>query len=203
MKKIQMSIVAIIIAGLMAQSCEKMNVRIEGTGAITTHTLQVDEFDKIRVEGADDVILSYGPEQEVVVSGHPNIISRVQTEVKSGTWNIELESGSYGQYELTYYITLPNIEEVKNIGSGNVTVADPMSVGHMKVRLLGSGSFFGFSLAAAFCDVDISGSGECEITVDEKLDVIIDGSGNVYYKGSPVIHEDITGSGRLVYVNNN
>ena len=77
MKKIQISIVAIIIAGLMAQSCEKMYTQIEGIGEITTNTLQVDEFDKIRLEGADNVIISYGPDQQVIVTGHPNIISRI------------------------------------------------------------------------------------------------------------------------------
>jgi len=202
MKKTQITIVAIIIAGLMAQSCEKMNARIEGIGAITTNVLQVDEFDRIRVEGADNVIISYGPEQEVSVTGHPNIISRIQTDVSNGTWDIELERGNYGSYELRYYITVPSIEEVGNVGSGNVTVADPMSVDHMKVYLLGSGSFFGFPLSSSACQVDISGSGECEITVNNDLDVVIDGSGNVYYKGSPIIHEDITGSGQVVDANN-
>jgi len=202
MKKTQITILAIIIAGLMAQSCEKMNTKIEGIGAITTNTLQVDEFDKIRLEGADDVIISYGPVQEVSVTGHPNIISRIQTDVSNGTWDIELERGNYGSYELTYYITIPSIEEVSNTGSGNVTVLDSMSVDVMKVYLLGSGGFFGFPLSAYVCQVDISGSGECEITVRNDLDVVIDGSGNVYYKGSPIIYEEITGSGRVVNANN-
>ncbi len=201
MKKTQIVIVAIIFAGLMAQSCEKMNTKIDGIGAITTNILNVDEFDKIRLEGAENVIISYGPVQEVSVTGHPNIISRIQTEVSNGTWDIELERGNYGSYELTYYLTVPGIEEVSNIGSGNVTVSDPMTVDQMKVYLLGSGSFFGFPLSASACQVDISGSGECEVTVKNDLDVVIDGSGSVYYKGSPSIHEDITGSGQVVNAN--
>jgi len=201
MKKTQMTIVAIIIAGLMTQSCEKMNTQIEGIGTITTNILQVDDFDKISLEGADNVFISYGPVQEVSVTGHPNIISRIQTEVSNGTWFMELERGTYGSYELTYNITVPYIDEVSNIGSGNVTVADPISVGQMKVYLLGSGSFFGFPLSASVCQVDISGSGNCEVTVDNDLDVVIEGSGSVYYKGSPSIEVDITGSGRVVDTN--
>ena len=201
MKKTQMTIVAIIIAGLMTQSCEKMNTKIEGIGSITTNTLQVDDFDKIRLEGADNVFISYGPVQEVSVTGHPNIISRIQTEVSNGTWFMELERGSYGSYELIYNITVPYIDEVSNIGSGNVTVSDPISVDQMKVYLLGSGSFFGFPLSASTCQVDISGSGNCEVTVNNDLDVVIEGSGSVYYKGSPSIEVDIIGSGRVVDTN--
>lgn len=202
MKRIQIVVVAMLMAGLMARSCEKMNTRIDGIGAITTNTLQVDAFDKIALEGADNVFISYGPEQEVTVTGHPNIISRIQTEVSNGTWYVELERGTYGDYELSYYITLPDIEEVSNTGSGNVTVANPFPVDQMEVSILGSGSFFGFALSASTCQVDIIGSGECEISVSSDLDVVIEGSGNVYYKGSPLIHEDISGSGRVVDANN-
>jgi hypothetical protein len=201
MKNIHIAIIAIIVTGLTAQSCDKMSNQIEGIGTITTNTLQVDEFTKINTEGSDNVYISYGAEQEVTVTGHPNIISRIQTDVSNGTWDIELEEGSYGIYELTYYITIPTIERVTNSGSGNVTVTDPIAVDRMKVSLIGSGGFYGFPLEANTFDVDISGAGNCEITVKDDLDVVIDGSGSVYYKGSPVIHEDITGSGRVVEAN--
>lgn len=202
MKKTQLVLVAILIAGLVAQSCEKMNSRIEGIGSVTTNTLQVDDFNSIVMEGADNVFISHGPDQEVTVTGHPNIISRIQTDVINGTWYMELESGTYGNYELTYYITVPDLEDLRNTGSGNVTVSDAFPADHMEVSLMGSGSFYGFPLAASTCQVDIIGSGICEITVQNELDVVIEGSGNVYYKGSPLIHEDITGSGRVVDANN-
>jgi hypothetical protein len=46
--------------------------------------------------------------------------------------------------------------------------------------------------------VDISGSGNCEVTVNTRLDVDIDGSGSVFYKGTPSIKDHISGSGRVV-----
>ena len=198
MKNTNSVIVAILFTGLMAQSCEKMTNQIEGIGTFTTNSLEVDNFSKIRMEGADNVIISYGEEQEVKVTGHPNIISRIQTEVSNGTWDIELESGNYGDYELTYNITIPSIEGVINIGSGNVTVEDSISVDYFRVSLIGSGGFFGFPLSADQCDVDISGSGNIEVTAVEDMNVVVDGSGSVFYKGSPIIHEDITGSGRVI-----
>ena len=79
-----------------------------------------------------------------------------------------------------------------------MTIVDPISVDYFRVSLIGSGGFFGFPLTAENCDVDILGSGNCEVTALGKLDVILDGSGSVFYKGSPIIHEDITGSGRVV-----
>ena len=78
MKNTHIVIIAIMITGLATQSCEKMSNQIDGIGTITTNTLQVEKFTKINMNGADNVFISYGQEQEVTVTGHPNIISRIQ-----------------------------------------------------------------------------------------------------------------------------
>ena len=198
MKNLKFSIVTIAIASVLNSSCTKEYALIEGIGTITTETLTLQEFSGIAMEGVDNVIISYGPEQKVEVTGHSNIINRIQSEVTNGIWYMELERGNYGRYELTYYITLPTIEKVSNTGSGNVRITDPMETGYMDISLMGSGSFSGFSLSAEFCQVDINGSGNCEVTAWKTLDVSIDGSGSVFYKGSPSIKDHISGSGRVV-----
>lgn len=198
MKTSNIIIAATLFATIVTQSCTKEFSRIEGIGTITTETLDISEFTGIVVEGADDVIISYGPEQKVEVTGHPNIISRIQTEVHNGTWDVELENGNYGQYELSYHLTLPSIDKVTNIGSGNVSVVAAMESSQMDLRILGSGSFRGFLLSAQDYQVDIVGSGNCEITATGSLDVSIDGSGSVFYKGTPLIEDHISGSGRVV-----
>jgi hypothetical protein len=110
---------------------------------------------------------------------------------------MELERGNYGHYELTYYITLPTMDLVSNTGSGNVMITDRLDTEHLEIILMGSGSFSGFSLHTESCQVDITGSGNCEVTAANRLDVNIEGSGSVFYKGSPSIKDDISGSGRV------
>lgn len=198
MKTSNILLVASIFAALITQSCTKEHARIEGMGAITTETLYLNHFNSIAVEGADDVVISYGPEQKVEVTGHPNIISRIQTEVSNDTWHMELERGSYGRYELSYHLTLPSIEDISYEGSGNVTIASPMETDYLEISLSGSCSFKGFLLSANSCQVDISGSGNCEVSANTRLDVSIEGSGNVFYKGSPSIKDHISGSGRVI-----
>ncbi|MEE9503444.1 MAG: DUF2807 domain-containing protein [Candidatus Aminicenantaceae bacterium] len=47
----------------------------------------------------------------------------------------------------------------------------------------------------------ISGSGECRIHVEDVLNVVIAGSGNVYYKGFPsVVNTTIIGSGDVIHL---
>ena len=198
MKTKNIIIAAILFATVVTQSCTKEFSRIEGTGAITTETLYLEDFTGIDMVGADDVTISYGTEQKVEVTGHSNIINRIRTEVNNGIWAMELERGTYGKYELSYNITLPYIDEITNTGSGNVVITGPMEAEYFDLNLMGSGSFSGFSLSAAYCQVDITGSGNCELTALSSLDVSIDGSGSVFYKGTPSIKDHISGSGRVV-----
>jgi len=197
MKTTKLTLATLVIAAIFSQSCTKEYSRIEGIGSISTQTLSVENFSGIAIFGVDEVFIKHGPVQKVEVTGHPNIISRIRRDVSGGIWHLELENGNYGHYDLTYYITLPSIEHISNTGSANVTITDPMEEHSLEVWLTGSGSLFGFPLQAEDCQVDITGSGDCEITANQHLDVNIDGSGSVFYKGKPSIREDISGSGRV------
>ncbi len=55
-----------------------------------------------------------------------------------------------------------------------------------------------FNLIAENADINISGSGNAEITANQLLKVKIAGSGNVYYKSNPVINLEVSGSGKVV-----
>lgn len=201
MKNSKLYIAVIAITSLMATSCTKDEVLIEGTGTITTRTLNIANFSKIATEGVDDVIFKYGSEQYVEVTGHPNIIDRIETGVTNDTWYCELEDGTYGAYELTYYVTIPSLEQASSSGTGDFVITDSMNQQSMKIYLEGAGNFSGFMMTAENCQVDISGTGNCEITVTKELDVTIDGTGSVYYKGNPSIQEDIAGTGRVINSN--
>ena len=197
MKKSKIIITAIISLAIIAQSCEKQFTRIVGYGPIVSETLQLADFTKIYMTGADDVYITFGDEQKVEVEGHGNIINHINTRVNNTTWDLELEDGNYGSYELTYYITIPSLEKLRNTGSGNVTIMNSNQQGYFELSIIGSGSFYGFPLTSNEVLVDILGSGIVEITAVNQLEVDIEGSGNVYYKGNPNILMNVTGSGRI------
>ena len=48
--------------------------------------------------------------------------------------------------------------------------------------------------------VNLSGSGEVEVSVIDLLTAAISGEGSIYYKEDPTVHETITGTGRVVHV---
>ncbi len=200
MKNIKLPFVAILIASVLLSSCSDNYDRISGEGPIVSKTLQINPFTKISMQGVDDVYITYGTEQSVRVEGQANIISRIKTRVVNGTWYIELEDGNYRDYDLTYYLQVPVIEGVQSDGTGDVIISDPLQADDISIRLVGTGSFLGFLLSADECNIDIIGAGICEITVNNALDVKIEGTGSVYYKGSPQVNTDIEGTGKVTSV---
>jgi hypothetical protein len=201
MKTTNLVIALIFCLALIGQACTKEYIRIEGMGSITTETLNIADFTAIRLEGTDDVDIIYGSEQKVEVSGHPNIISRIKTDVFDGVWEMGLENGNYGSYELHYSLTLPTLNSVEVVGSASVHILTAIQADDFELFVMGSGDFRGFDLSTTESYVEIIGSGNCEITASQQLDAVIEGSGNIYYKGSPSIQTDITGSGRILDAN--
>lgn len=87
-------------------------------------------------------------------------------------------------------------EIISNItGSGVIRIAGTAE--DAQVMISGSGGYQGFELETETTRVNISGSGDADVTVSELLQAIITGSGNVIYRGNPTVDTNITGSGTV------
>jgi hypothetical protein len=80
-------------------------------------------------------------------------------------------------------------------GSGSIYLAG--STNSYECTITGSGDIDAFELRARYSSVAITGSGNCRISVVDKLQAKITGSGDVLYRGQPHINQSITGSGKV------
>ena len=81
-------------------------------------------------------------------------------------------------------------------GSGNVHLNGTAT--EQEIFVNGSGDVNNFDLWTSITAIDISGSGDCRIYVEDELSVKINGSGDIYYKGYPTITDLIVnGSGEV------
>lgn len=78
-------------------------------------------------------------------------------------------------------------------GSGDIQVWGICPVADYNIS--GSGNIKAMGLETKTCKAHISGSGDINVFVTERLEVNISGSGSVYYKGNPLIDAQISGSG--------
>ncbi len=196
---------------LFATGCVREDFCIRGEGQITEVSINLDDFNSINLRGSMDVVISYGDKQEVFAEGHRNIIDHLETSVHDGIWSIGLDQGCFLNFELTVYITLPDLEKVELNGSRDILINDFNNKGSLSIENNGSGKI---SLDAVrgseAVDIRISGSGpvQCyEPLPDLKdLSVIISGSGS--FKGFQARADNcsarISGSGSCeVYVADN
>lgn len=100
-----------------------------------------------------------------------------------------------GSGDLVLEVDARNIE-AKIAGSGDMQLKG--STNGFDISIAGSGDIEAFGLKARSSNIKIAGSGDCEVNVSESLDVKINGSGNVEYKGNPSnVNKNVSGSGNV------
>lgn len=80
-------------------------------------------------------------------------------------------------------------------GSGSIYLSG--SANSYDATITGSGDVDAFDLRARESSVVITGSGNCRVSIADKLRAKITGSGDVLYKGHPQVNKTITGSGSV------
>jgi hypothetical protein len=200
MKTQNLTLAIILILTISLSSCIRFDFDgncIQGQGSIIEREITLDEFTKIENSSSINVIISQGPVQKVLAVGHANIIDHLNTSVFNKRWNIGLNHNCSSFYELTVYITVPEVESIHINGSGKVILEDFNQEMNPTISLSGSGSFKMNEFENADeLNVSISGSGsfyaEKSITCFKKLTVRTNGSGS--FNGFDILVADCKAS---------
>ncbi len=112
--------------------------------------------------------------------------------------DLELQIIGSGDISLHEFSGTENLT-VKIDGSGDVNLLHPLhDLQNLNVRISGSGDFAGYPAPANNCIVSIYGSGSARVHAHQSLNATIEGSGNIYYKGSPIVQQTLLGSGNVI-----
>jgi len=127
---------------------------------------------------------------EVVIDGSGNITADGELHPNS------FEAGIRGSGDVKLNINA-NSMKVTIDGSGDVDLSGEAKSYNIEVK--GSGNIESRNFKVESCGVEIKGSGDCWVYVTDSLNITIDGSGNVYYRGDPeTVVTDISGSGKII-----
>ena len=224
MKLLPLPTLIILIISFSFLACEDDSC-ITGEGIIETRTIELASFDKVSLLGVDHLTIRQGDIQEVKVTGYPNIIDQLNTNIANKEWEIRLKNGCYNNADMDIEITIPNlntanltgsgsikIEEFTNqenqlfavSGSGDIEIAGNSGTKEVLFNITGSGNIVGTN---NFTDLEsaklnISGSGDFDAFAIESLsyEVIISGSGNANVHPVNQLNGNITGSGNINYL---
>jgi hypothetical protein len=126
--------------------------------------------------------------EELSVAGSGNAI------FKTGLKTEEMEINLSGSGNIECMELIASEAEIHLAGSGNIELGGTLNE-RMEVHIAGSGDVNSENLQTQVCEVNISGSGSARVWVIDRLESNIVGSGNVYYKGKPLVDAETTGSG--------
>lgn len=173
------SLLLIACSTLFLFSCDIAGVRSKGD--VLTEIRDAQDFHALDISMSGKVIVHTGPEYKVEVQAEESVLPYLETEVKNGTLHIYFSRNVYDVDHLLVTVTAPDFDGFDISGSAEVIARDPLD---------------GTSL-----DVDISGSGNIEMTdVDyDQADLRVSGSGDILMQG--IVHQsidfEVSGSGTL------
>ncbi len=176
--------------------------RITGQGDIISQTFTVEPFHSIENIGIADVNITQGDVQEITINAQQNIINLITSEVRNGELILGIEENVtiVSSKGIFIDITTPFIQKVTSLGTASIKLSGP-GQGKLYLSNTGTGSINAFNFEVDTCYVSLTGTGSCRVTVNELLDVVLTGTGNVYYRGYPEIISHIIGLGRLISSN--
>jgi len=175
---------------------------IVGEGPIITKEITIDNFNGIGTYGDDRVIISYGETQKITVTGHANIIDKLQKNIYEDTWDIVLKDGNYKNAQLTVNIITPLLNSVELQGSGSVDISNFKSDENVAISIYGSGYIeLNGNTGCKNLDITMEGSGAIYSTnnFEDLINLNIEIDGSAQFNGFPITSTnskiDISGSG--------
>ena len=147
-------------------------------------TRDVEAFSRLNFAVPGTLHLKQGSTQSVVLEGDPEILEKIETEVRDGQLSIktrnEWNRWNWGSQKITAFVTMKTIRGLSVSGSGN---------------MIGKGT-----MRAEDLDLAVSGSGKMEVEIEAsgEMEADVSGSGTMIFKGScSDIDADVSGSGNM------
>lgn len=188
-----------------------------GSGEIASEEREVDEFDRIKIDGSTDVFVTIGEEQSVKVTTDDNLLDNIETRVRGRhTLLISSHGNIRSRRGVRVDITVPKLTSVRISGSGDADIEGLRGesfeieisgsgdvvvegeVDEVEITIDGSGDVDARHLKAKDAYVKIAGSGDVDVFAAESFDGNVYGSGDISFWGRPEhVSRHVSGSGDI------
>ncbi len=208
--------IAVLVAALAlaGAACALQVYSSPGTAATQTRT--VARFTSLDLAGSNNVTITVGKPQSVVVHADSNLINHVTTDVVAGTLVIGDTGRLTASGPMSVDVSVPSLSALSLSGSGQISatgISTPLltvtvsgsglvsaagTATRLDVTINGSGKAQLSQLTARDVHAVVSGSGLIQVTATSSLDAAVPGSGTINYSGNPPqVTTSVTGSGTI------
>lgn len=218
MKQTKLLLIVAILAITSGALTSCMNC-ISGKGDVKTHTMPLEAFTGIRLDGDADVFLVSDSSKVITIVAQDNVANNMEMKVRSGTLRISYRHCIKMHEPVKIYIPVKTIEELQIDGSGNMETKSQLTVKTLALKINGSGNLkLNLSAETIFSEVNgsgsiflagsakhhksqINGSGNLEAAdlPTEKTEITVNGSGSCKVFAISKLEVLLRGSGDVVY----
>jgi hypothetical protein len=195
-------LIAVLIAALAVVAIAIALLAFGSSGAAATQTRTVATFTSLDLAGSNNVTITVGRPQSVVVHADSTLINHVTTEVVAGTLVIG-DTGSFtASGPVSVDVSVPSLTALSLSGRGQIS-ATGISTPQLTVTISGSGQLSAAGTATRL-DVTINGSGQARLSQLTARDVgaVISGSGLIQVTATASLAASVPGSGTIIYSGN-
>lgn len=193
--KHQKMVIFLMMGALVIMSCRlpfsapDLPDVIEGSGIVISEHREVQDFDRIQLTGAGDVIITQGQVELVTVEADDNLLPYIETEVRAGklilgfTDEVAAKSIRPSQV-IKFYVNLIDINGLEISGAGDI-YSEFLNTERLKVEVGGASDIIIDQLITEQFDIEVNGSSDIQIEQlsAQDVDVNINGSADINLSG--------------------
>ncbi len=196
-----LTILFTFLMGLSFMGCGVKQNSIKGNTKMNKETRKLKSYDQISLLGSFKINLIPGAEGTIELVAEENLLPYILTEIKGDELHIQFESGHSYRPTKDIIINVPveDLNEIKLVGSGDVSGKIPGKTKNISLFLTGSGNL-DLNLESDELNSYLTGSGDITLTgKTNRLATKISGSGdfNAYDFKSKHVEATVKGSGDM------
>ena len=186
-----------ISADIIISQRDNVELTIEGKERDIDNIITEVKDDKLKIYKKKKIAINDNIKLYITTKDIRSIRSSGSSTINSeGTLslnNLSVHSSGSGDINLNLYL---KDLDIAMLGSGDIILKGKTD--NQSIRISGSGDADLKDFESKTCNIKISGSADVDVYVKEHLDIYIFGSGDVNYRGSPIIGElKVSGSGNV------
>ena len=158
----------------------KIRQRVTGNGQMGENSPEVSDFNRVKLSSVGILKIVQGESESLTITAEENLLEYITTRVSGNELEIGVEPGIgiTPTQDITYLLTVKNLEEVSLSGAGEVII-DELATDRLVLESSGVSKFTLGDLQAERLEVHISGTGSAEVAGKvEMLEISISGAGN-------------------------
>ncbi|MCK5691315.1 MAG: DUF2807 domain-containing protein [Bacteroidales bacterium] len=198
MKNIRLITIA-LLTSIIITGCDKNgNQTVIGTGDVESMEVDLPAFEGVNVTGTCNVNIQIGEPQSVEFYAQSEILDVLTYKVSDGILQIGFKPDVTvnTSEEIRAEITIPSFYFAGITGAAEFEISGANQF-ELDIYITGTGNIDAFDMEVDDCYIQITGAGNCEVSVINKLDVVISGVGNVWYMGDPTVTTEVSGVGNV------